>query len=204
MKRLMLLSLVASLATLAVGTSASAQTLATRPLFATVACRGNTAACVKLDLYSKIADTGGGVGMAKPSAVSAASATSRGNSGAARMGKAAAGGTENNPAMDGGRAVLKTRSHSDRALKKGVGLERKQVVQQARPGHQSRARQVRGVARHGGDPTINNPDSSSRAPAQRARAVERVTSRTRLNASGNRAPDAVRSREITRHRPTDF
>lgn len=185
MKRLMLLSLVASLATLALGTSAEAQTVATKPMFATIACRGNTAACVKLDLYAKMASTGAGkaAGMSK----SPANATSR-NPGAARMGRAAAGGTENNPAMDGGRTVLKTRSHTARAQ-----------------GHGVQAARSNRLTRHGDNPTINNPNSSYRAPAQqRVHAVERVTSRTRLNAVNNRGQNVVHNREITRHRPTDF
>ena len=55
MKKLIVLSMVASLATLAFGTNAEAQAVALKPMFATVACKGNTAACVKLGLYQKIA-----------------------------------------------------------------------------------------------------------------------------------------------------
>jgi len=98
MKKMMLLTAVVFVATMVLGTTAEAQTLALKPLFAAVACKGNTAACVKLDLYQKMASTGSTASAASSGASNGASASSNPVT-AVRGG--AAGGVENNT-VDGG------------------------------------------------------------------------------------------------------
>jgi hypothetical protein len=208
MKRIVLLSVVASLALLVIGTSASAQTMIPRDLVATIACRGNTSACVKLDLYQKMASTGGTAAAAQGQSQSGA-ARSDNNPVTARRSRAA-GGVENNPVDNGGgAAIAKVRYNSDQQRKLLAQSARRQAVanvpasQGARPAQADRVRNR--MVRRGDDPTINNPDSTGHAAVQsRAQTSERAVSRSRLNVVENRMQSNLRAREITRHRPSDF
>jgi hypothetical protein len=140
MKKKMLLGVVAALVTLALGTGANAQA-AVQNRIAKVKCPGNTAACIKLDLYQAMASTNAGAGKAASS------------QGAAR---------------GAAPASLKSAMH-----KSSVG----------------------GVE--------NNPMNESTSGLARAHGVERSFHRPQAGAAEGRAPAALRSREVTRHRPQD-
>jgi len=200
MKKVMVLTAVAFVATLVLGTTAEAQTLALKPLFATVACKGNTAACVNLDLYQKMADTGPSAGSAAATAQSSA-ATSNNNPVSARQGRSAAGGVENNPAEGGGGSMLLK-------LNKNASRQAARVGSRARANQRARVGQVATVRnpleRRGGNPTDNNPGSDRAAAQPRPQTAERAVSNTRPSASERRGYDAVHARQVTRHRPTDY
>jgi len=214
MKKLIVLSMVASLATLAYGTSAQAQAVALKPMFATVACKGNTAACVKLGLYQKIAATGTSIGSAT-ARVGADTARSAGNSNAAAVNPAtsrrgrSSGGVENNPAENGGSALSKVYKNADMQAKLIAKNARARAVSENRAYQHARSGQVahmrNRVMNRGGDPTINNPDSSGRAAVHRPmQNADRVNRASRLHSGDARAQQIIRARQNSRSRPTDF
>jgi hypothetical protein len=200
MKKMMLLTAVAFVATLALGTTAEAQTLTLKPMFATVACKGNTAACVKLDLYQKMADTGPSAGSAA-AATPSGGASSHNNPVAARQGRSTAGGVENNPAEGGGGSVMAT-------LHKNAVRQAQRSASRARVSERSHAGAVRPVRnaleRRGGNPTGNNPTVERASAQSRSQAAARPVYLMRPSASERRHYDAVHQRMVTRHRPTDF
>ena len=103
MKRAMLLSVIAALAVLAFGATAAAQAqlpkAAMKEKVLRVACKGNAAACTKLDLYQKMAATGSNTSAAARGGSSSGALRSH----AVHNGRAA-GGAENNPAAESGSA----------------------------------------------------------------------------------------------------
>ena len=208
MKRLMLLAAVASLATLFVCASAAAQTaMAPQTRIMKVSCKGNSAVCTKLDLYQKMASTGGNVAASQGGAMNSAEASH--NPAAARQGQTAAGGVENNPAEgSGGSMIAKLNKNASRQVKMIAENGRHQstsLMKANRPVRSAQAGHVRSrVMRRGEDPTGNNPFSSDATAQTRARSVERAASHARPSAGESRANHAVRARMTYRYNPSDF
>jgi hypothetical protein len=128
---MMLLTVVASLATLFLCSTAAAQAIANPKTKAvTTSCKGNAAACVKLDLYQKMAATASGAGASAQGRSASGAAASHNNPATARQGRAAAGGVENNPSEGGGGSVImKLEKNADRQAR----LMAKNGRQQAAP-----------------------------------------------------------------------
>jgi hypothetical protein len=211
MKKLIVLSAVAALATLVFATSASAQIARPKTMIAGVACHASTAVCVKLDLYQKIAATGEG------GSASASGGQSRGQSVAptsaanpvtARRTRAS-GGVENNPVDDGGGAArLALARNADRQAKllaqnaARQGGNQLRANRSARPGQDERMRSR--LVRRGDDPTINNPDATGGTARPQAQAVERAQTRVQRTPAEHRMPAGLRLRETSRIRPSEL
>jgi hypothetical protein len=207
MKKMMLLTAVVFAATMVLGTTAEAQTLALKPMFAKVACHASTATCVKMDLYQKMAATGSSP-MAAASGASGGMASSRDNPVAARQNRSAAGGVENNPVDGGGgSALMRLSKNAARQVERITQQGRNRVAPDARNNQRSRSvvnPAVRNPLHRGGNPLDSNPTIDHTSAQTRPSAAGRSVNTMRPSAAERRYYNAVHQREITRHRPTDF
>jgi hypothetical protein len=204
MKKMMFLAAVVSLATLGLCTSAAAQTAVPKNRRAMVACHGDAESCMKLDLYQAMAATSPTAGSSMGrSSNTAAAASARKPASVHRSDPA--GGVENNPADESSAfALAKMRKNADKQTK--LLVKNNDLQARTNPG----ARIVRQEAlknrltHHGDDPTVNNPESDGATSRHHAVNAERPTTRPQVNRLDNKAPPAIRAREVTRHRPSDL